>query len=116
MTATAHRRPLHVGVIVVYALLVIASAVYLTPVLVQLVTGLKSFQEVSLSRMWNLPTSLSLASFAKAWSGAYQGLIYATGGTVGPDGNATYAGLIQRGSLPPGFTVGQAAAPSPSTK
>jgi glucose/mannose transport system permease protein len=74
MTAAAPRRHVHVGVIVIYALLVIASVVYLTPVLVQLVTGLKSFKEVSLSRMWNLPTSLSFASFAKAWSGAYQGL------------------------------------------
>ena len=74
MTATGPRRHLHAGTIVVYALLLIASAVYLTPVLVQLVTGLKSFQEVSLSRMWRLPTSLSFASFVKAWSGAYQGL------------------------------------------
>jgi len=74
MTAAASRRPLHVGRIVVYALLLMASVVYLTPVLVQLVTGLKSFQEVSLSRMWRLPTSLSFASFVKAWSGAYQGL------------------------------------------
>ena len=74
MTTAAVRRPLHAGRIVVYALLVLASVVYLTPVLVQLVTGLKSFQEVSLSRMWRLPTSLSLASFIKAWSGAYQGL------------------------------------------
>jgi glucose/mannose transport system permease protein len=74
MTAAASRRPLHVGTIVVYALLVLASAVYLTPVLVQLITGLKSFQEVSLSRMWKLPTSLSFASFIKAWSGAYLGL------------------------------------------
>ena len=74
MIATARRRPFPVGATVVYGLLLLASMIYLTPVLVQLVTGLKSFQEVSLSRMWRLPTSLSLASFAKAWSGAYQGL------------------------------------------
>ena len=49
-------------------------------------------------------------------SGAYQGLVYATGGTVGADGNATYAGLIQRGTMPPGFPVASAASPSPSTK
>ncbi len=74
MTAAAPRRPMHVGIVVIYALLVLASVVYLTPVLIQLVTGLKGFQEVSLSRMWNLPSSLSFASFVRAWSGAYQGL------------------------------------------
>jgi len=74
MTTAAVRRPLHAGAIVVYALLVLASVVYLTPVLVQLITGLKSIQEVSMSRMWNLPTRLSLESYARAWSGAYQGL------------------------------------------
>jgi hypothetical protein len=44
-------------------------------------------------------------------SGAYQGLVYSTWGTVSADGNATYAGLIQEGTLPPGFPV---PAPSPS--
>jgi hypothetical protein len=47
-------------------------------------------------------------------SGAYQGLVYATAGTVGPDGSATYGGLIQEGSLPPGFPVASAAMPSPA--
>jgi glucose/mannose transport system permease protein len=74
MTASAFRRRFHGGTIVVYALLVIASAVYMTPVLVQLITGLKGFQEVSLSRMWQLPSTVSFTSFARAWSGAYQGL------------------------------------------
>jgi hypothetical protein len=46
-------------------------------------------------------------------SGAYQGLIYATAGTVSADGNGTYVGLIQQGSLPPGFPV-VASSPAPS--
>jgi glucose/mannose transport system permease protein len=33
-------------------------------------TGFKSYQEVSLSTMWSLPTSISLDSFAKAWFGS----------------------------------------------
>ena len=74
MTPSAVHRPFRVGPIVVYALLVIASVIYLTPVLVQLITGLKSFQEVSMSTMWKLPTRFSLQSYARAWSGAYQGL------------------------------------------
>jgi diacylglycerol O-acyltransferase / trehalose O-mycolyltransferase len=37
--------------------------------------------------------------------GAYQGLVYATWGTVGPNGDATYTGLIQPGTVPPGFPV-----------
>jgi glucose/mannose transport system permease protein len=74
MTAAVSRRPFHLGSFVVYVLLVLASAVYLTPVFVQLITGLKSFQEVSLSTMWKLPSSLSFASYIKAWSGAYQGV------------------------------------------
>ncbi len=70
MTTAATRR----SVPVVYALLGIACVLYLMPVYVLLVTGLKSFQEVSLSTMWRLPLKFSLESFARAWSGAYLGL------------------------------------------
>ena len=49
-----------------------------------------------------------------AGSGAYEGLIYATWQTVGPDGNATFAGLIQPGSLPPGFPAAPLPEPSPA--
>jgi glucose/mannose transport system permease protein len=73
VSALTHRgvRP---GVIVVYVLLCIASAVYLMPIYVQLVTGLKSFREVSLATMWRLPSGINFSSFIKAWSGAYQGI------------------------------------------
>jgi glucose/mannose transport system permease protein len=69
MSIHAARRPLTAGTVIVYALLVIAAALFLLPIYVQVVTGLKSFKEVSLATMWKLPTSLSLASFIKAWSG-----------------------------------------------
>jgi glucose/mannose transport system permease protein len=60
------------GRVVVYAVLVAFAAFYLMPVYVLLVTGLKSFQEVSLDRMWNLPQGFSLQSFHDAWFGNSQ--------------------------------------------
>lgn len=58
--------------VVIYAVLVIFAAFYLMPVYVLLVTGLKSFQEVTLDKMWALPHGLSFASFRDAWSGNEQ--------------------------------------------
>jgi glucose/mannose transport system permease protein len=55
--------------VLVYALLVIFAIFYLMPVYVLVVTGLKSFTEISLDRMWNLPTALSFDSFRDAWFG-----------------------------------------------
>ena len=69
MSAGAAGHHYGIGRVVVYVLLVISAAFYLLPIYVQLVTGLKSFQEINLSRMWNLPGSFSLASFAQAWLG-----------------------------------------------
>ncbi len=53
-----------------YILLVAMALFYLAPVYVLVVTSLKSFAEVGLDRMWNLPASLSFASFTKAWFGS----------------------------------------------
>jgi len=53
--------------ILMYALLVVLALGYLLPVYVLVNNGLKSFQEVSLSRMWELPGRFSLDSFAKAY-------------------------------------------------
>ncbi|MFQ5612438.1 MAG: carbohydrate ABC transporter permease [Anaerolineae bacterium] len=52
---------------IMYALLVIFALFYLMPVYVLLVTGLKSFDEVNLARMWIPPSSLHLDSFIKAY-------------------------------------------------
>jgi glucose/mannose transport system permease protein len=49
--------------IVLYAL----AAFFLMPVYVLVVTALKSPAEVSVTRMWELPGSLSLHSFSLAW-------------------------------------------------
>jgi len=55
--------------VLIYVVLVAFAAFYLMPVYVLLVTGLKSFTEVSLDRMWDLPSSFSLESFRDAWFG-----------------------------------------------
>lgn len=53
----------------IYAILTLAAVSYLLPVYVLFITGMKSFQEVSLARMWDLPSGLHLESFIKAWFG-----------------------------------------------
>lgn len=53
--------------VLLYTLLVAAALFYLMPVYVLLVTGLKSFAEVSLARMWHLPSSVHLDNFIEAF-------------------------------------------------
>jgi glucose/mannose transport system permease protein len=55
--------------VAIYAVLVVFALFYLMPVYVLLVTGLKSFTEVTLDRMWALPEGFSLDSFFDAWLG-----------------------------------------------
>ncbi|MDW8054513.1 MAG: carbohydrate ABC transporter permease [Anaerolineae bacterium] len=45
------------------------AAWFLLPVYLLLITAFKDFSEVSLSRMWDLPTRFSLESFDRAWNG-----------------------------------------------
>jgi glucose/mannose transport system permease protein len=56
--------------VVLYAVLVAFAVLYLMPVYVLIVTGMKSFAEVSLYRMWDLPKGLHFDSYAKAWFGS----------------------------------------------
>jgi glucose/mannose transport system permease protein len=71
-------QPLRLGRVLIYAILLGFVILYLLPVYVLLVTGLKSLAEVSLERMWDLPRGFSLESFRAAWLGderaAIQGL------------------------------------------
>ncbi len=53
--------------VAIYTVLCLFALVYLMPIYVLIVTGLKSFQEVRLDQMWNLPTGLYFESFARAW-------------------------------------------------
>ena len=70
MTAQTIPRSFRWSRLLIYALLIIAALFFLLPVYVLVITGFKSFGEVSLSTMWNPPAALSLASFQKAWSGS----------------------------------------------
>jgi glucose/mannose transport system permease protein len=53
--------------IIIYIILIALTLFYLLPVYLLLTTSLKSFSEVSLSKMWDLPTGFSLDSFGGAW-------------------------------------------------
>lgn len=53
-----------------YALLTGFALLYLLPIYVLALTGLKSYAEVNLYRMWDWPTHVSLDSFVKAWVGS----------------------------------------------
>jgi glucose/mannose transport system permease protein len=51
-------------------ILVAFALLYLLPIYVLALTGLKSFAEVNLYRMWDWPAHISLDSFVKAWVGS----------------------------------------------
>ena len=55
-----------------YIILIIAASFYLIPVYLLVITGLKSFAEVSQAGMWNLPSGIYFDSFTKAWFGNQQ--------------------------------------------
>ncbi|MCD6238463.1 MAG: carbohydrate ABC transporter permease [Thermotogae bacterium] len=59
--------------IVLYAVLILLAIFYLIPIYIMVVTAMKSFSEVSLKTMWNLPSKLSLESFRTAWLGSTKG-------------------------------------------
>ena len=53
--------------IAIYTALVAVALLYLMPIYVLLVTGLKSFREVGLEQMWDLPSGLHFDSFRQAF-------------------------------------------------
>ena len=63
---TGQRRLTH---FVTYIFLGVAALFFLLPVYVLVVTSLKSYAEINLSTMWNLPAGFSLESFREAWFG-----------------------------------------------
>jgi glucose/mannose transport system permease protein len=61
------RRPLRAGTVVRFLILTALAAFFLLPVWVMLITGLKPFAEVSLRRMWDLPSGIYVDNFLAAW-------------------------------------------------
>jgi glucose/mannose transport system permease protein len=51
-----------------YIPLIFMTIFYLMPLYVMLVTGFKSFEEVSLQTMWNLPSGLALDNYLEAYN------------------------------------------------
>lgn len=50
-----------------YLMLVIAAVFFLLPIYLLLITGLKSFAEVDLQRMWDLPKAINFENFLAAY-------------------------------------------------
>ncbi|HBY99184.1 MAG: carbohydrate ABC transporter permease [Ardenticatenaceae bacterium] len=53
--------------IIMYIVMIAFAVYYVLPVYLLLITGMKSFAEVNLSRMWDLPRGLRFDSFVAAW-------------------------------------------------
>jgi len=51
----------------IYLVLLAFAAFYAMPFYVMLITGLKPYQDVNVTRMWEFPTGLYLGSFVQAW-------------------------------------------------
>ena len=56
--------------LLIYIILAIFSIFYIIPMYIMVVTGMKSFAEISLDTMWNLPISFNFNSFSLAWLGS----------------------------------------------
>jgi glucose/mannose transport system permease protein len=69
-TSGKRARPVRPSRVLIYVILVVAAAFYLLPVYLLFITGMKSFQEVSLARMWDLPSGFHFDSYIKAWFGS----------------------------------------------
>jgi glucose/mannose transport system permease protein len=65
---TTNRLSRRISRVLMYALLVFMAAFFLMPIYVLLVTGLKSFAEVDLQRMWALPSGFHLDNFIAAFN------------------------------------------------
>ena len=50
-----------------YLMLIIAAVFFLLPIYLLLITGLKSFAEVDLQRMWDLPKAINFENFLAAY-------------------------------------------------
>jgi glucose/mannose transport system permease protein len=64
---TSNQLSRRISRVLMYALLIFMAAFFLMPIYVLLVTGLKSFAEVDLQRMWALPSGFHLDNFVAAF-------------------------------------------------
>ena len=60
-------KKLYIGKNWLYVPLIIMAVFYLLPMYVMLATGFKSFAEVSLKTMWNLPQGIAFDNYIEAF-------------------------------------------------
>lgn len=53
--------------VAIYLVLIAFSAFYLLPFYVMIITGLKPYEDVNVTRMWELPSRIRLGGLAAAW-------------------------------------------------
>jgi glucose/mannose transport system permease protein len=70
VTGPEHR----LGRVFVYGLLLLAAFYFLAPLLVMLITSLKSLEEVRTGTLLSLPSELNFDAWAKAWGTACTGV------------------------------------------
>jgi len=68
------RKPLTVGRVLIYVLLVLVGLYYLAPLYVMITTSLKSLDEIRTSNLLALPMSPTTAAWGKAWDSACTGV------------------------------------------
>jgi len=68
------RKPLTVGRVLIYILLVLVALYYLAPLYVMITTSLKSLDEIRSSNLLALPMSPTTAAWGKAWDSACTGV------------------------------------------
>ncbi|ASU40187.1 sugar ABC transporter permease [Herbaspirillum sp. meg3] len=68
------RKPLTVGRVLIYILLVLVGLYYLAPLYVMITTSLKSLDEIRSSNLLALPMSPTTAAWGKAWDSACTGV------------------------------------------
>jgi len=68
------KRPLSLGRVVIYALLVLVAIYYLIPLYVMLTTSFKTLDEIRTGNLLDLPLSPTAEAWAKAWGSACTGV------------------------------------------
>jgi len=62
------RRPIRLSRPLIYLVLIGFSAFYLMPFYVMVITSLKPYTELNVTRMWDLPRTIDFSGFAEAWT------------------------------------------------
>ncbi|RFB65760.1 MULTISPECIES: carbohydrate ABC transporter permease [unclassified Herbaspirillum] len=68
------RKPLTIGRVLIYVLLVLVGLYYLAPLYVMITTSLKSLDEIRSSNLLALPMAPTTAAWGKAWDSACTGV------------------------------------------